>query len=112
MKRILDTWSIKIIQEAIQIKKKLEKLGYSWADLEKGLSKKVEEIQFMPSKPRQSRPVKICPRCNKSLNFTIIAEQSDKYAEGYRIYWLCGASCCSGKGCGYEEFSKSTIAEF
>lgn len=53
----------------------------------------------------------VCPRCGKKMNISKISEVSSKYEKGYRTYLLCGAACCSGKGCGYEEFSKKTIKE-
>lgn len=50
-----------------------------------------------------------CPNCGRKLNISQVAKLSEKYKEGYRTYMLCGASCCPGKGCGYEEFSSLTI---
>jgi hypothetical protein len=66
--------------------------------------KKVERKLPKISMPR-------CPDCGKILKLSEIARGSDRYKEGYRVYLLCGAACCTGKGCGWEIFSKKTIDE-
>lgn len=58
-----------------------------------------------------SQTIMKCPDCGKKLNISEIAKHSKKYKEGFRTYLLCGAACCSSKGCGYEKFSRSTIQE-
>ncbi len=51
----------------------------------------------------------ICPRCGKVMSYSPVGKDSEKYKEGYRTYLLCGASCCNGKGCGYQDFVKFYI---
>lgn len=67
---------------------------------------------FRPEKAKeQIKLLLLCPLCNKKLNVSSIDPRSERYKAGFRTYMLCGASCCTGKGCGYENYTKYTKEE-
>jgi hypothetical protein len=72
---------------------------------------KLMQPRQVESRVTKKAGLMLCPVCGRILNASAISSQSDKYKEGYRTYFLCGAACCTGKGCGYEEYSKLTIDE-
>lgn len=103
-----------VLVEALQINQQLELCGGAWSDLEKWIkANNTIEIRFGNNNINAPQPKKAkCPKCGNPMSSSILFNGSDKYKEGYRTYWLCGASCCTNKGCGYEEFSKLTKEEY
>jgi hypothetical protein len=119
MEKLLEPWSRKVIQGAIQINKRLRKENRSWQEVEDwirknpGLSTNEQLRQVIRAKEKIAFPIKTitCPKCKKSMKGSDLYVGSEKYKEGYRSYWICGASCCTNKGCGYEKFYKQTVEE-
>lgn len=120
MEKLLEPWTRKVITGAIQINKRLIENGLTWADVEKWLEENPSLSQAEINRPRSEpipKPIiKECPntlddgsKCGKNMNYSIVKEGSEKYNEGFRTYWLCGAACCPGRGCGYNEWSKEEI---
>lgn len=116
IEKILEPWKGSVIQGAIQIHKRIMEKGVTWDDVEKWIKKNprviTSEMSVEGRKIRKETKIKTCPRCGKPMNGSNLYAESVKYKEGFRSYWLCGAACCSGKGCGYEEWSKLTIEEW
>ena len=98
MEKIFDTWSRKVIAGGIQINQYLTGKNLSWDEVEAHLKKN----------PGLTVQIKSCPRCGRAMSSSRLKEGTEKHQEGYRTYWLCGAACCEGKGCGYAEFSTET----
>jgi hypothetical protein len=106
MDKILEPWLRKraVIVGGLQINNRLIREGKTWEDVREFL-----ESNKSISKTIIHKSPKKCPDCGKPLNGSDLHKNSEKYKEGYRSYWLCGASCCTGKGCGYEEYSTLTV---
>jgi hypothetical protein len=107
IEKLLEPWSLKTVQEAMQINDRLNQRGKTWEDVKNWFDEKKTR-----STPQINRLKRKCPRCGKILNYSNVSSKSEKYAQGYRTYFLCGAACCKSKGCGYEEWSKLTIEEW
>ena len=109
--KMLEAWNRKIIQSGIQLNKRLSENGLTWGDVEAW----IKENPTVEQSRKNGKPVKAlrraCPTCRKPMNGSNLYSESEKYKEGFRSYWICGASCCKDKGCGYEEFSKKTVKE-
>lgn len=107
LERILEAHRMGVIQEAIQINAQLIEIGKTWEDVKTWVDKKKTG-----SAPHITILKRKCPRCGGILNYSKVSYISEKYAQGYRTYFLCGAACCKGDGCGYSDFSKLTIEEW
>lgn len=116
IRKILEPWPRrKDIVYAIQINHRLIKEGVSWEEVEQWIKQNPilssSEVRQSDAKLTKKLSKPLCPKCGKKLNGSNLYPESDKYKEGWRSYWLCGASCCEGKGCGYKRFLKKTVEE-
>jgi len=119
MKILLEPWNRKMIRSALQINKRLVKENRSWREVEDWLEKnpmlsdseQLRRETILRQKLSFSTKTVTCPKCKKAMNGSNLYIDSEKYKEGYRSYWICGASCCTDKGCGYEKFYKKTVEE-
>lgn len=116
MDKILAAWSLKTINEALNIHTHLANTGKSWADVElylrdaANISQKATSIDI-------PRPVRACPECGQSMRVYPVNSDPKKRdrvlskdGKEYKSMWLCGM-LCSGKGCLYEEYSFLTVQE-
>lgn len=116
MDKLLEPWTRSVIKGALQINDRLIDKGKSWEDVKAYYEESKNKIpdralRTKPGRKNKHRLILKCPECDKPLNGSVVHQDSDKYSSGYRSYWLCGAACCPGKGCGYEIYSKLTISQ-
>lgn len=107
IEKLLEPWNLKSIQEAMQINDRLIQRGKTFEDVKNWFDEKKTR-----STPQINRLKRRCPKCGKILNYSNVNSKSEKYARGYRTFFICGAACCTDKGCGYSSFSKLTIEEW
>lgn len=71
-------------------------------------------ILGMPVRPPDNNPAMLvnkCPECGMAMNvYTVNTSAEDQVDPEYHSMWMCGTSC-SGKGCGYEEYSPLSIQD-
>ena len=111
-KPLLAAWDGKFssgqLQDIRNMSRHAERSGMKLYDV---LEKDPPRIKENIYHPRQKKWHVMCPECGKAMNLSDVSKQSEKYQQGFRTYLLCGAACCSKKGCGYEIFSKLTKTE-
>jgi hypothetical protein len=98
------------LKDIIHMSRMAKKAGIDLHEALEMYPPKLEHKNISPDKKRSFYHL-TCPHCGRKLSMSQIDRSSEKYREGYKTYILCGAACCSNKGCGYEEFSKKTIKE-
>jgi len=111
--KILEPHRMAVVQGAIQINKRIIKNGLTWEDVESWIKEnsKLTISESEATRLKVKAIPRLCSKCGKPMNGSNLYPESEKYKEGLRSYWICGASCCKDKGCGYEEFSKKTVEE-
>lgn len=111
--KLLEPWQRKVIQGGRQINQRLDENNLTWDDVDKWLKEnpKLTISESEATRLKVKAIPRLCSKCGKPMNGSNLYSESEKYKEGFRSYWICGASCCKDKGCGYEEFSKKTVKE-
>lgn len=124
MEKLLAAWSLKTIQEAVNINRHLLNNGKSWKNVETYLPEAAKQIRFARGKRNTRRPMfRPCPECGRPMQLYPVNSDSqgrdrvgtthfeDPEGREYKSMWLCGTTC-SGRGCLYEEYNLYSVEQY
>lgn len=116
MERLLAAWSIKTLQEAINLYDHIRSKGKNFEDVRRYLlelkgSRQAHNVKGNIKFKQTKKRLKNCPICGKKMNLYPVNNSAESQVEeGFQSMWLCGTSC-SGLGCWYEEYNKESVVE-
>ena len=115
--RLLAAWSIKTLQEFINVWDTITPNGKTAEDVRQYLKDSILEFRKRSAQGIRSRhgifisSSIVCPDCGYPLAlYSVNTSSEDQVGKEFRSMWLCGTSC-SGKGCWYEEYNKESVNE-
>ena len=105
MEKAVQAFTKKAIQTGLTLDATLKQFGFTWDDLREWWKNRQDPyIQTIKI------PTKPCPECGHTMRLYTLNTRPDEMVEGFGSMWLCGTSC-SGRGCGYDEYSIKTFEE-
>lgn len=107
MKKILQAWSVKTLQEYINIQKHLNNEGKTFKDIIPYLKKItlnpyfIQAVKNVSSEGFIRKPIRKCPKCGGVLKL---------FSTATGCKWEC-CKTCSTQPCGYVEYIERDIEE-
>ncbi len=99
MDKVLAAWSLKTINEALNIHKHLANTGRSWDDVELYLKATARNKTAFAAERLN------CPECGAQLQLLPVNNSpATQTGDDSRSVWIC-------RGCFYEQFSTKTVKE-
>jgi hypothetical protein len=119
MEKILEAWSVKQVQEALNIYDTITPHGLTFEDVraymamlrQKAVAAKIEAERLQK---QWNAKRKQCPECGRLMGLYPVnssPKKDDRVEGGYKSMWLCG-TLCSGKGCLYEAYNLYSVEEY
>jgi len=116
MEKLLAAWSIKTLQEAINLYDHIKGSGKDFEDVRRYLLEVKGSHQAFRAKrnikfTQVKKRLKNCPDCGRKMGLYPVNDSLESQVDKrYNSMWLCGTSC-SGQGCWHEEYNTESVSE-
>ena len=105
MEKLLQAWSIKTIQEAINISEYISRQGKTWEDVKQYVVVYNQRLGKKKETPVAPRPVKSCLYCKGNMFLFSVNDSKCRQVGGnYKSQWYCS-------NCGESILSERSVKE-